>query len=237
MEQLSKNKLLRASRIASRSSLRIGIIDTGVNPWHSHVRGGVYGCRIFLDGAGRIQEDDDFRDLVGHGTAVSGILRKKFPELEIFAVRAFEQDLTSYPSLIARAILRATVEGCSILNLSLGMPPGPGSDVLVNACKTALDAGCILVAAGRPGYPGLLPASIPGVISVVADDRVPLGAISLDTSGNYNYSASGQPRDLNGLPTSENLWGNSFACARVSAHFVAQLIGSGKKALFLDLQS
>ena len=200
------------------TGLLIGVIDTGTNPWHSHVRGGVYGCRIFLDGQGRIREDDDFRDLLGHGTAVAGILREQLPGVELFSVRVFEQDLTSYPSLVARAVLRAAAEGCSILNLSLGMPAGPGSELLTMACTEVLEAGCTIVAAGRPDALPVLPASIPGVLGTIADDLVPVGEISVDHGRRYPYAASGSPRDLAGVKRSDNLWGNSFACARVTAH-------------------
>ena len=202
----------------AETRLRIGVIDTGVNPWHSHVGGDVSGCHIYLDSDGRIQEDEDFRDLVGHGTAIAGILRRQLPDAELYAVRVFEQDLTSYPSLVARAVLRAAVEGCSILNLSLGMPPSPGSALLIMACREAIDAGCTIVAAGHPDNIQMLPAAIPGVLGVVADDRVPVGEIIVDHGGCYPYAASGSPRDLEGVRTSENLWGNSFACARVTAH-------------------
>jgi subtilisin family serine protease len=202
---------------------RIGVIDTGINPWHSHIRGGVTGLRIYLDSDGRIQEDDDFRDLVGHGTAVAGILRQQLSNVELFAVRVFEKDLTAYPSLVARAVLRAAAEGCRVLNLSLGMSPGPGSDLLAMACNEVMEAGCTIIAAGHPDNVTLLPASIPGVLGVIADDRVPVGEIRIDKEQYYPYAASGSPRDLDGLRTSDNLWGNSFACARVTAFFAAEL--------------
>ncbi|MDT8444215.1 MAG: S8 family serine peptidase [Desulfuromonadales bacterium] len=207
-----------ASHRESRS-LRIGIIDTGVNPWHSHVRGAVSGMRIFLDDAGKIREDEDFRDLVGHGTAVAGILRQGLPETELFVVRVFDETLDSYPSLVARALLRAAAEGCRIINLSLGMPPGPGAEVLEEACRTVQEAGCLLVAAGHPDRPGLLPAVLPGVIGVIADDRLHLEEITMDVGRIYPYSAAGRPRDLEDLSTKTNFWGNSFACARVTSKF------------------
>lgn len=207
-------------KLPTKSRLRIGVIDTGVNPWHSHVMGGVTGCRIFLDGDCRIRQDDDFRDLVGHGTAVAGVLRQQLPEVEIFAVRVFEQNLSSYPSLVARAVLQAAAEGCSILNVSLGMSVGPGCDVLTTACHDVMQAGCIIVAAGHPEHSQLLPASMPGVLGVVADDLVPPGEFREVSGQAYPYAASGRPRTLEGLRTDENLWGNSFACARVTAYVV-----------------
>ena len=71
-------------------SLRIGVVDTGVNSWHSHVRGDVAGCRIRAGPDGRLREDGYFSDSVGHGTAVAGIIREAFPEAAIFAVRVFD---------------------------------------------------------------------------------------------------------------------------------------------------
>ena len=224
MPSLAENRFDQRPRMDSK--LRIGLIDTGVNPWHSHVQGGVTGCRIFLDDAGRIRQDEDFRDLVGHGTAVAGVLRQQLPAAEIFAVRVFEQNLTSYPSLVARAVLQAAAEGCAILNLSLGMSPGPGCDLLTMACQEVMQTGCIIVAAGQTENARLLPASLPGVLGVIADDLVPLGSIRLVSGRIYPYAASGRPRDLEGLRVADNLWGNSFACARVTAYIARHGVGT-----------
>lgn len=195
---------------------RIGIIDTGVNPWHSHVRGRVRGVRIFAGPEGKIQEDEDFRDLVGHGTAVAGILREALPEAELFVVRVFDEGLNAYPSLVARALLRAAAEGCRIINLSLGTPRGPGAEVLEDACRIVLAAGVVVVAAGHPEKPGLLPASCPGVIGVMCQDDLRPGEIDIKRGLPCSHRAQGRPRDLHGLPPEANLWGNSFACARVT---------------------
>ena len=204
---------------------RIGIIDTGVNPWHSHVGGGVTGLRLFVDDDGAIQEDDDFRDVVGHGTAVAGILRQHLPETEFFVVRVFDEDLRSYPSLVARALLRAASEDCAIINLSLGMSPGPGSKILEMACSEVLAAGIMIVASGHPEKPGLLPAALPGIKGVVAAEHLQPGEIESARSGDYEYAASGQPRDLE-TRQRPNMWGNSFACARVSAYFASRHDGA-----------
>ena len=217
----------------SAAPLRIGMIDTGVNPWHSHVRGEVSGLRLYVDAAGRIVEDEDFRDLVGHGTAVAGILRQGLPETELFVVRVFDEELHAYPSLVARALLRAAAEGCSLINLSLGMQPGPGQHLLEEACRAVREVGCLLVAAGHPENPNLLPASLPGVIGVIADDRLPPGEISHTPGQPYPYAAAGRPRNLAGLPPGGNLWGNSFACARVALHAALEKSGvSTRETLF-----
>jgi len=194
------------------SACRIGIVDTGVNPWHSHVRGNVTGCRLYLGPDGLVCEDADYSDPVGHGTAVAGIVREALPEAEIFAVRVFGTAEVTYPSLVARGILRAAAEQCGFVNLSLAIPPGPGDDVLAAACAAVLEAGCVLVASTRPDRPGWLPAALPGVYTVTADDALGFGEVLRD--GPWQLRAPGRPRDLDGVSREANLWGHSFACAR-----------------------
>jgi subtilisin family serine protease len=195
---------------------RIGIVDTGVNPWHSHVGGRVDGCRLFLDDRGRIREDGDFRDPVGHGTAVAALVREALPAARLFAVRVFDGAGATYPSLVARAILRAAAAGCDAVNLSLSVERGPGDETVGAACEAALAAGCLLVASDGAAAPRSLPAALPGVVSAVADDRLAFGEVQ--RVGPSRFAAPGKPRDLRGLPREANLWGASFACARVTAH-------------------
>ena len=202
------------------SSLRIGIVDTGVNPWHSHVRGTVSGCRIYVAPDGSLREDGDFSDPAGHGTAVAGVIREAFPDAEIYAVRVFDAADATYPSLVARGILRAAVEGCGFVNLSLAVPPGPGSDVVAAACRAAIDAGCVIVASARLDRPGWLPASLPGVHAVAADDSLAPGEVR--ATGLRRLAASGRPRDLAAVSREANFSGHSFACARGLVHLARQ---------------
>lgn len=204
-------------------TLLIGIVDTGINPWHSHVRGEVRGCRIYLKLGQKIYEDSDFSDPVGHGTAVAGVLRRALPDAGFFAIRVFENGLTTYPSLVARGILRAAAEGCDVINLSLALPPGSGAELIAEACVAARDAGSILVAAGHPERLGLLPASLPGVYGVICDDELKDKEIEMQGSGPYPCRAPGIPRKLENIPPKANLWGHSLACARVSAYLAQTL--------------
>ena len=203
--------------------LLIGIIDTGVNPWHSHVRGEVRGCRIYVGNAGKIYEDSDFSDPVGHGTAVAGVLRQALPEAGLFALRVFKNELSTYPSLVARAILRAAAEGCDVINLSLALPPTVGAGLIADACVVAQEAGSVLVAAGHPEHPGLLPASLPGVYGVIADNELEEAQINMHAGEPYPCRARGVPRKLNNISPAANLCGHSLACARVTAYVALAL--------------
>jgi subtilisin family serine protease len=204
--------------------LRIGIVDTGVNPWHSHVRGEVTGCRIHVGPDGAIQEDGDFSDPVGHGTAVAGVIREGLPEAEIYAVRVFGAGGATYPSLVARGILRAAAERCTFVNLSVAIPPGPGGDLVAAACAAVIDSGCVLVASARPDRSGWLPASLPGVYAVSSDDALAFGVVF--AHGPRQLAARGRPRDLGLIATESNLYGHSFACARGLVHLVQQACGA-----------
>lgn len=198
------------------AALRIGLVDTGVNPWHSHVRGNVGGRRIHLGPDGSVEEDGDFRDPIGHGTAVAGVIREALPDAEIFALRVFDTEERTYPTLVARGILRAAAERCAFINLSLAIPPGPGAAVVSAACAAALAARCVLVAAAPARCQDWLPASVPGVYAVTADDTLACGEVRV--CGPMRLAASGRPRDLR-LPAREtNFDGQSFACARALVH-------------------
>lgn len=204
---------------------RIGIVDTGVNPWHSHVRGRIAGCRIYAGPDGRLHEDDDFSDPIGHGTAVAGVIREALPEAEIYAVRVFDDGETTYPSLLARGILRAAAQGCGFINISVAVPPGAGAAALAAACAAAIDAGCALVACARADRPDGLPASLPGVYSVSADDRLAPGEIVVRAP--RQLAASARPRELAAAPPQGNLFGPSFACARGLVYLVQRARSSG----------
>jgi subtilisin family serine protease len=199
-----------------RALLRVAVIDTGVNPWHSHVGGRVTGWRVFLGDDGRILEDEDFRDPVGHGTAVAGILREGLPDAELVAVRVFDGAARTFPSLVARGILGAAAAGCEVINLSLTVEPGPGAELVARACEAALEAGCLLVASASAASPRGLPAALPGVAAAVVDDGLAPGEVREVAA--RRFAGPGTPRDLAGLPPGANLWGPSFACAHVAVH-------------------
>ncbi len=197
----------------------IGVVDTGVNAWHSHVRGHVDGCAMFVADDGSLREGDDWRDACGHGTAVAGVLREGLPHARLYAVRVFDASLATYPSLVARGILRAASAGCEYINLSLAVPPGPGTEALAGACAAALRAGCTIVAAEAPGRDDWLPARLPGVHRVRADDTLDPGEVRV--RGPRRLAASGRPRDLERLAHA-NFAGASFACARALVHLARQ---------------
>jgi hypothetical protein len=206
------------------AQLKVGIVDTGVNPWHSHVRGSVTGCRIRLAPDGRIEEDGDFRDPVGHGTAVAGVIREALPAAAIFAVRVFDAESSTYPSLVARGVYRAASAHCAFINLSLAIARSPGAELIVEACAAALAAGCVLVAPAREDWPDWLPAALPGVHAVALDET--LADEEVRVRGPLELAAPGRPRTLDRFSRESNFSGHSFACARGLVHLARRYLAA-----------
>src|SRR5437763_10075117 len=96
-------------------TVRVGIVDSGVNPSHPHV-GQVTGG-VFLHAEG---ESLDFVDRIGHGTAVAGVIHEKAPAAELYAVRIFDRRLAANMDTLMRGLDWCLGNGIHIVNLSVG---------------------------------------------------------------------------------------------------------------------
>ena len=56
-------------------SIKIAVIDSGINPGHSHVQGVAGGSSYHLEASGKVVAGADFRDDVGRGTAIAWVIR------------------------------------------------------------------------------------------------------------------------------------------------------------------
>jgi hypothetical protein len=102
------------------------------------------------------------------------------------------------------------------------MPPDPANDALVAACAAIVSAGCVVVAPMRNDRPHWLPAALPGVHAVSADDTLAHGQVR--ECETHRLSACGRPRDLGSLSRRHNFDGASFACAHALAHLARRRI-------------
>src|SRR5262245_61210290 len=96
--------------------VRIAVIDSGVHATHPHINGVAGGVGIDIDG----HVHGDFVDRLGHGTAVTAVIREKAPEAEILAVKVFDRELTASGVSLAAACEWAIRERVQLVNLSLG---------------------------------------------------------------------------------------------------------------------
>lgn len=194
----------------------VALIDSGVNAGHSHVGKVSGGVAVSLE-EGRVVWEDDFRDNMGHGTAIAGIIRAKAPAVELYGVRIFENSLTTYPTVAAAGIKWAADQGIPIINLSLGTANSHYAPILQEACEYAAGCGCIVIAAaGTAAEPGW-PAALNCVIGVQAGTGCGWNDYIFQPGSLVEFTAHGFPRSLAGMPQRFNLQGNSFATGHLTA--------------------
>jgi len=197
--------------------VRVVVVDSGVNPRHSHVGGRIDGAGIYRGGDGAVHRGEDYRDMSGHGTAIAAVIRHVAPEADLFALKIFNGALATTPDVLEGALSYALQEGARVVNLSLGMEPAPGVPSLREICREAARAGIVLVASARNGAKGAtVPASFDEVIGVKGDGRLGEDTLVYRPCDPCECLASPWPRPLPGLPRERNFRGNSFAAARVS---------------------
>jgi subtilisin family serine protease len=152
-----------SSRFEAAREVLVGIIDTGIGPHDDlNVVGGVN--TVTGEPAG------EYRDLRGHGTHVAGLvgsngrpphgLRGLAPGVKLRAYRVFPKDspyATNYS--IQKAMARAAIDGCDVINLSLG--GGPHDPAVEEAVIDARNAGMLVVVSA--GNDSRFPASFPSV--------------------------------------------------------------------------
>ena len=214
---LSTESAVMAARTGA--NVRVAIVDSGVAAGHPHV--GAVEDGIWLTNDAQFR---DFGDRIGHGTAVAGAVRDLAPDVQLIAVRIFDQRLSTSAALLARAVRWASREGnAQLINLSLGTTNARHETILLDAVAEARDAGALVVAAesdgDRPCLPGAL-HRIPrgeGVIGVVPNAACPRYELHFrDESLGASLIASPFPRPIPGVAVDRNYSGVSFAVANAT---------------------
>ena len=204
-------------------TVRIAVIDSGVHADHPHVNGVAGGVAITTDG----REENDFVDRLGHGTAVTAVIREKAPDAAIFAVKIFHDSLATRIQPLLRAIDWSVENGMHVINLSLGTSNQEHEPVLVAALERARAKGILLVAAFEDSGVRWLPGALPGAVPVTLDWDCPREQYrtSMLADGRTLYHASGYPRPIPNVPAARNLKGISFAVANVTGLLARELLG------------
>ena len=198
--------------------LRIGIIDSGVHAAHPHVQGVSGGVGI----AG-----DDFVDRLGHGTAVTAVIREKAPTAELYAVKIFDRQLLTNAVDLVQAIRWCVAHQMRLINLSLGTANPAHAEILQLAIDEARASNAWVISAGE-----WLPGSLIGAIPVFLDWECPRHEYRTQTlpDGRVGYYASGYPRPRPGVPPERNLRGISFAVANVTGLLAREIQSVGPES-------
>ena len=199
------------------AGIRIALIDSGVNPGHSHV-GPIAGGAAFSAGpGGEPLQSSDFRDTLGHGTALAGILKFKAPDAELFAVKIFTDRLVTSIEVLEAALRWAIDQKMHVVNLSLGTANPEHRARMTRIAAQAGRAGTLIAASSPPDGLEMLPAALDGVFGVAASDGCSWSEYQYVADGPVHFRAHPSPRPLPGLDQSRNYRGHSFASAHLSA--------------------
>jgi subtilisin family serine protease len=207
--------------------VRVAVVDSGVHADHPHV-GGVAGG-LGIDSDGRV--DSDYVDRLGHGTAVTAVIREKAPTAEIFCIKVFDRDLAATGTSLVAAIEQAIAHQAAIINLSLGTRNLDHEPALARVVGQAAAAGVIVIAAGEQDGVRWLPGALPPVWPVLLDWSIARDEcrVAMRAGAAPVFSASGYPRPIPGVPPERNLKGLSFAVANVTGLVAASLLVSPQR--------
>ncbi len=197
-------------------SIDIAIIDSGINPWHSHVGGVSGGICLRLQDSGEVVENEDFRDELGHGTAIAGIIRESTPRAGLYAVKIFHQTLESPAALLLAALQWAMRKRVKIIHLSLGTEKQAYREDLKQLCQDAYEKNIVLVAAARTLEDYVMPAIFAEVIGVFWNHDCEKGSLIYYPDHAVEFGTFGRPRAIPGMPQELNFAGSSFAAAHVT---------------------
>jgi len=165
----------RAWAISQGSTIRVAVIDSGIDIDHPEFAGRVLPGKNYVTPSAAPQDDS------GHGTHVAGIIAAALnngvgvaglaPQALIDPRKVLNSRNAGTVANIAQAIRDAADDGARIINLSV--TTSENSSVLEAAVTYALGKGVLLVGAAGNTAPNPVwwPAAYPGVLAVAAVDR------------------------------------------------------------------
>jgi hypothetical protein len=217
--------LLRLSQLgATGRGVRIAVIDSGVHAAHPHIQG--VACGIGIAAQGHVHAD--YTDRLGHGTAVTAVIREKAPDAEIVAVKVFDRELATSGAVLVAAIDWAVAHQARLINLSLGTTNPAHESALADAIARARQADAFVIAAAPQPGAQWLPGALSGVVAVEVDWTLgrDVCRAAITSAGEMRLWASGLPRPIPGVSSERNLKGPSFAVANATGLLARVLSGT-----------
>lgn len=206
----------------SPRAVRVGIVDSGVNPRDPQVAAVESGVGIRVRD-GRVERDfasGAWEDRLGHGTAVAATIRGHAPQASLYSIRVFHRTLEAHFEAILGAIEWGVEEGLDLLNLSLGCTNQERDAAFEAGCARAAETGVTVVSAVGTGEGN-------AYLAVAADYALEDEKVRYER-GIFHASPWARPRGA--LPREKNFHGTSFAVAHVTG-IAARLLSEGERSL------
>lgn len=194
-------------------TISVGILDSGIAGEPARR---VAASRCF--GVDRSDPEAGFPLPLPHGTEVARIVVALAPDARLLDARIFADRLTTDAATAAAGLLWLVEIGARVVTLSFGLREDRAA--LAAACRVAVEAGLVLIAASPARGPAVFPAAYPGVIRACGDARC--GPDQVSALGGEPADFGACPRPWSGAPDT-GIGGASFAAAYVAGHAAAFL--------------
>ena len=226
----------RIHRTSKGKTIKLAIVDSGMDPTYKELKPQLYKHRDFLTGTNPLRDSNRFPyDWGGHGTAIASIIYQTAPLVELMIVKFY--DSTSMASvspsrwtayLMAAGIIWAVENGADIINLSSAL--SLDIPIIRAAVKYSWDRNVILITSigndfGENDKLIYYPAAYPWSIAVSGVEKTGENWKVWKHSGQGDYIDVAAPADnifaaapsyLDRPGMLVQINGNSFAAAVVS---------------------
>nr|WP_321981930.1 S8 family serine peptidase [uncultured Cohaesibacter sp.] len=181
---LKQINAVAAQRYSTGSGVHIAVVDSAIDASHPDLLGRLTPAKDFV-GVGQTSVAED------HGTAIAGIIAADVanatgivgiaPKAQLTSLRACWQapnepgECNSFS--LARALNFALLNDFDVINLSLGGPPDPLLEELI---QSAIEKNIVVVAAWGEDGVATFPASVSGVIAAGGPTKASIPAPSVD---------------------------------------------------------
>ena len=76
----------------STNKIKVALVDTGIDINHEYLKNNIIGgISICENKYGEIELSDDYNDENGHGTRCASLIKKEFPDVQLFIIKAFDK--------------------------------------------------------------------------------------------------------------------------------------------------
>lgn len=150
--------------------IRVGIIDSGINPESRKLPNtDIEAIAIEPGKSDGIFHGNQYRDHSWHGTVCAEIITSIAPEVSLCVAKVLNEKNYGYGSALISALEWMATKKVSIINLSLGTTNSKYLERLISAINLLNAQNTVLISAAF--WKTVYPASIPSIIAV-ADDRL-----------------------------------------------------------------
>jgi len=211
---------------ADGHGVRVGVIDSGIDPTHPLVDGRVTGWAEFSEETdGRISERfTPHTDAFGHGTACAGIIRALAPEAELVSIKVLGARLSGKGGAFIAGLRWAIAQRLDVVNLSLGSGKRDLMPLFHELVDQAYFQGMVLVTAANNLPAVSYPSLFAGVLSVACHAGQDPYEFYANPAPPVEFGAPGINLDVAWLEGGQlRVTGNSFAAPHV-AGLVARIL-------------